>query len=58
MDGGDLMGVHPPTENSLVYLKTLIYYLSVIIASVLHLALYNYFRTRAPIDHLFEKAFF
>uniref|UniRef100_A0A673IBK1 EGF-like domain-containing protein n=1 Tax=Sinocyclocheilus rhinocerous TaxID=307959 RepID=A0A673IBK1_9TELE len=40
-----LMGVHPHTENSLVSLKTLIYYLSVIIASVLHLALCNYFKT-------------
>ncbi len=55
--GGGLMGVHPPTENSLVSLKTLIYYLSVIIISFLHLALYNYFRTRAPVDHLFEEAF-
>ncbi len=51
------MGVQPPTENSLVSLKPLIYYLSVIIISFLHLALYNYFRTRAPVDHLFEEAF-
>jgi len=54
MDGGGLMGAHPPTENSLVSLKTLIYSLSVIIASPPHLALCNYFKTRAPLDHLFE----